>query len=109
MPDPIYDLAWPPTLDTRPDGRVTLRTVQQDSPESIRQGLAMACEVRPGLLPWDETFGTTDPAGSTDPALAAAQIAAELRAIDPRPAQIAVDVIEQDDGQRNLHLGVKTR
>jgi hypothetical protein len=109
MPDPTHDLAWPLQLQTRPDGTTSLATVVQDSPESIRQGLALACDVRPGSLPWDEAFGTTDPAGTTDPQVAAAQIAAELRAIDPRPTQIVVDVLEQDDGQRNLHLGVKTR
>lgn len=107
MTDPILDIRFPPELVTRPDGLIELATVEQDSPEEIRCGLVLACELRPGDLPWAEPLGIPDPLGETDPALAAAGIASALRAIDPRPAQIVVDVLDTAD-DRELHLKVTT-
>lgn len=107
MDDQILDIAWPISTRPLPGGGVEIATCVQDSPEQIKRGLGMVCELRAGMLDWDEELGIPDPLGSTDPAEAGALIAAELRAIDPRPRTLNVDVRVDGDGGRNLHLLVK--
>ncbi|WP_210492286.1 hypothetical protein [Patulibacter sp. SYSU D01012] len=108
MTDPILDLSWPLSLVPGPTGTVTLRTVEQDSDEEIKRGLALACEVRPGDLDWAPDFGTPDPLGGTDLDETAALLAAALRVIDPRPGRIDVTLRDLGDGDRNIHLKVET-
>jgi hypothetical protein len=107
MTDPILDISWPISARPLPGGRVEIATVEQDSPEQIQRGLAMVCELRADMLDWDPELGIPDPLGSTDPAEVADLIAAELRAIDPRPERIDVTVTVDGAAGRNLHLKVK--
>lgn len=109
MPEPILDLAWPLRQVALPDGTVTLATVEQDSDEDVRRGLALICELRVGDLPWAEDIGIPDPMGSTDPAATAELIGAALRAADTRAATVEVTVIPNADGSdRDLHLKIGT-
>lgn len=99
--EPPRDLAWPLRLDGG-----DLATVEQDSLEEIRGGLLLACELRPGDLPWDEDLGIPDPLGATDPAEVAAELEDALREIDPRES-IHVTVLDTAGGRSiDLQVGI---
>jgi anthranilate phosphoribosyltransferase len=103
---PPHHLEWPLRIVAGADGAVDLATVEQDDRAEIEHGIALALEVRPRQFDWDPQFGTPSATGATDPGEAAALIEAALQDIEPRPASLAVSVVDTD-GAREIHLKVK--